>query len=240
MGHGNRIRHIDWESNMCISVKEFLNFSVIWIFQSINVDVMCKLKKCLLCEFTFMRVEPSGTFTSTVLCDKIIKAVYLSDTIMSSESHFYPVLILLLFFQLKLIFKNIWIFKKKFFPTMALFHYKLMDFFQNSSLYPPQELRRCWLCRHTVAYTNKHADELQNAPQLKWPRIRSESRRDASLSERIINAHHTYKTHTSTVWFTQSLTLLTIIVPVHTFSACHLTHLLFRMGVMLCSNIWGW
>ncbi len=87
---------------------------------------------------------------------------------------------------------------------MALFHYKLMRFFQNSSLYPPQELRQCWLCRHTVAYTNKHADELQNAPQLKWPRIRSESRRDASLSERIINAHHTYK-HTPALSGSHSL-----------------------------------
>ncbi len=108
------------------------------------------------------------------------------------------------FFQLKWIFKNLWIFKYIFLSTMALVHYKLMRFFQNSSLYPPQELRQCWLCRHTVAYTNKHADELQNAPQLKWPRIRSESRRDASLSERIINAHHTYK-HTPALSGSHSL-----------------------------------
>ncbi len=107
-----------------------------------------------------------------------------------------------------------------------------MRFFQNSSLYPPpphpppQELRQCWLCRHTVAYTNKHADELQNAPQLKWPRIRSESRRDASLSERVINAHHTYK-HTPALSGSHSLSHSS---PVHTFSACHLTHLFFQNG----------
>lgn len=87
---------------------------------------------------------------------------------------------------------------------MALFHYNLMRFFQNSSMYLPQELRQCWLCRHTVAYTNTHAEELQTAPQLKWPRIRSESRRDASLSERVINAHHTYK-HTPALSGSHSL-----------------------------------